>query len=49
MKCYATVDYFGIIYKSAERVANVWYFEDIHGAMIPFLFQERVNVLSDLA
>jgi hypothetical protein len=48
MKCYATVDYLGIVYKGAELVANVWYFEDVHGAMIPFVYQKRVNLLSDL-
>jgi hypothetical protein len=48
MKSYATVDYFGIVYKGAELIANIWYFEDIHGAMMPFIFQKRVNILSGL-
>jgi hypothetical protein len=48
MKSYATVDSFGIVYDGAELVANVWYFEDIYGAMMPFIFQKRVNLLSGL-
>jgi hypothetical protein len=49
LKCYATVDYLGTVYKGAERVANVWYFEDVYGAMIPFVYQKRVKLSSDLA
>jgi hypothetical protein len=46
MKLYADVEYFGTVYKDAEQVAGVWYFQDMNGAMVRFLVQWRVGVLS---
>jgi hypothetical protein len=39
------VEYFGTMYADARLIKGVWHFEDVHGALLPFVFQHRVNMV----
>lgn len=47
MKTIADVEYMGQVYRRAECVDGVWYFERPFGEIHPFALQLRVNVITE--
>ncbi len=43
---YADVDYLGIVYRDAEYINGLWYFQREPGEMHAFIYQERVKQLN---
>jgi hypothetical protein len=39
------IEYFGTMYADARLINGIWHFEDSHGALLPFVFQHRVNMV----
>lgn len=45
MRRFADVEYSGMVYRAAELIDGVWYFDAGMGNFQPFTLQERVLVL----
>jgi hypothetical protein len=48
-RLYADVKYWGVTYCDAERIDNVWYYEDAFGGLQAFLRQEWVQPITELS
>ena len=46
---YADVEYWSIIYCDAERIDNVWYYEDSFGGLQDFFRQDWVRPITQLS